>query len=59
LKAIGDPGHPEHQDYLEWVGEDFDPEYFDLDEINAALQFTLAAHISAREGREMRPDDVR
>ena len=25
----------------------------------AVLQFTLAAHISAREGREVRPDDVR
>lgn len=39
LKVIGNPEHPEHQDYLEWVGEeDFDPEYFDLDEINAALE---------------------
>jgi predicted dehydrogenase len=25
----------------------------------AVLQFTLAAHISAREGREVRPDEVR
>lgn len=36
--AIQDPAHPEHEMYLEWVGEEFDPEAFDVDEVNDALQ---------------------
>ena len=38
VAAIRDPEHPEHEEMLEWVGEDFDPEEFDLEEINAELQ---------------------
>ena len=38
LEALTDPDDAEHNDYLEWVGEDFDPEAFNLDEINAALK---------------------
>ena len=38
LEAIQDPDHPEHEEYLEWAGEDFDPEAFDLDEVNRALR---------------------
>ena len=38
LEAIQDPEHPELEDYLEWVGEDFDPEAFDLDEVNEVLR---------------------
>lgn len=37
LKAIKDPSHPEHEDMLEWIGGDFDPEYFDAVEINKWL----------------------
>jgi hypothetical protein len=37
LEAIHDPEHPEHDDMLEWVGDDFDPEAFDLDEVNHYL----------------------
>jgi hypothetical protein len=37
LKAIGDPSHPEHEDYLEWVGGEFDPQRCDVDEKNALL----------------------
>ena len=37
LEAIRDPEHPEHEDYLEWVGGEFDPEAFDLDDVNATL----------------------
>lgn len=36
LEAIQNPDHPEHEDYLEWAGE-FDPDAFDLEEINARL----------------------
>jgi hypothetical protein len=38
LEAIGDPGHAEHDSYLEWIGGEFDPEAFDLEEVNEVLQ---------------------
>lgn len=38
LEAIQNPDHPEHEHLLEWVGGGFDPEAFDLDEINRALK---------------------
>ncbi len=38
LEAIQGPEHPEHNEYLEWVGGEFDPEEFDLEDINLALQ---------------------
>ncbi len=37
LEIINDPSHPEHKETLEWLGRDFDPEYFGLDETNAIL----------------------
>ena len=37
LEAISNPNHPEHEDMLEWLGEEFDPEEFDLEEINDDL----------------------
>jgi hypothetical protein len=33
LEAIPDPGHPEHEEMPEWIGGDFDPEHFDLNEV--------------------------
>jgi hypothetical protein len=38
LEAIQDPNHEEHEEYLEWVGGAFDPEAFDLEEVNEVLQ---------------------
>jgi hypothetical protein len=38
LEAIADPNHEEHEEYLEWVGGEFDPEAFDLEEVNEALR---------------------
>ncbi|MEW5956096.1 MAG: plasmid pRiA4b ORF-3 family protein [Chloroflexota bacterium] len=38
LAAIKDPHHPEHQVMLDWVGGEFDPQAFDLDEVNQALR---------------------
>ncbi len=35
LEIIKDPKHPEHAETLEWAGGAFDPEAFDLKEINA------------------------
>lgn|GEM_PF-1329183 len=38
LDALADPTHEEHQEYLEWIGcVTFDPDAFDLDEVNEAL----------------------
>jgi Plasmid pRiA4b ORF-3-like protein len=38
LEAIRDPQHPEHEAMVEWIGGAFDPEAFDLDEVNRELQ---------------------
>lgn len=38
LKAIANPRHPEHAELLEWIGEEFDPEYFDAAAINKELK---------------------
>ena len=38
LKAISDPKHESHEEMLEWVGGEFDPEAFDLTATNKALQ---------------------
>lgn len=38
LDAIHDPEHPEHEERVEWVGSTFDPDIFDLDEVNRELQ---------------------
>jgi hypothetical protein len=37
LAAIRDPEHPEHDEMVEWGGDEFDPEAFDLDEVNREL----------------------
>ena len=37
LETIKDPDHPEHEDMLEWLGDDFDPEYFKVGEVNKLL----------------------
>ncbi len=38
LEAIQDPDHPEHEEMLDWIGGEFDPEEFDLDLVNRALR---------------------
>jgi hypothetical protein len=37
LEAIRDPKHEQHEEFLEWLGDDFDPQKFDLDEVNEVL----------------------
>ena len=37
LKTISDPKHPDYENMLEWLGGEFDPEEFDLEEINGNL----------------------
>lgn len=38
LQALKDPRHPSHLDYVDWIGEEFDPDFFDLDEVNEILK---------------------
>jgi hypothetical protein len=38
LAAAADPEHAEHDEISEWLGEEFDPEAFDIDLVNALLQ---------------------
>jgi len=38
LEAVNNPKHEEHQELLEWLGDQFDPTHFDLQTINAALR---------------------
>ena len=38
LAAIDDPSHPEHQEFKEWIGDEFDPGSYDVEEANALLQ---------------------
>jgi len=37
LKALKNPSHPDSVELLEWLGE-YDPEYFDADEVNERLK---------------------
>lgn len=37
LEAVTNPGHPEHEHYLSWIGGHFDPTAFDLVDANRRL----------------------
>ncbi len=37
LEAISDPGHAQHEELLDWLGDGFDPEAFSVDEVNRRL----------------------
>jgi hypothetical protein len=47
LEAISDPDHEDHEDMQEWIGGDFDPEDFSVDQVNEML-----THLQ-RRGREV------
>lgn len=36
-EIIKDPDHPEHENMIEWLGDDIDPDFFDIDEVNEIL----------------------
>ena len=40
LDVISDPNDPEYDERIEWIGEDFDPELFDIEKINKRLKGT-------------------
>jgi Plasmid pRiA4b ORF-3-like protein len=37
LEAVRDPAHPEHEDLLDWIGGEFDPDAFSVEEVNRRL----------------------
>lgn len=37
LDALADPNHEQHQEMRDWVGDDFDPQAFSVDEVNRKL----------------------
>jgi hypothetical protein len=47
LEAIADPTHERHKVLREWFGGDFDPQQFDIDQINRRLA-ALAPRKSTR-----------
>jgi hypothetical protein len=38
LEALTDAKHPDHEDMLEWIGGEFDPEEFDIKYVNERLR---------------------
>jgi hypothetical protein len=38
LLANPDEDREQYEEYKEWVGDDFDPNHYDIDRINKALQ---------------------
>src|SRR6266851_9621748 len=49
LEAIQDPNHPEHEAMREWVGGEFAPDAFDLDEVNRELQRLTSPEVGRRQ----------
>ena len=37
LESLQNPRHPQHEELLEWVGEDYDPKKFSIEAINQVL----------------------
>ena len=40
IDVLDDPNDPEYDERVEWIGEDFDPELFDIEKINKRLKGT-------------------
>ena len=38
LKILKNKNHPEYEDIIEWIGEEFDPDYFNINEVNELLK---------------------
>lgn len=48
LEIVTRPKHPEYEEMLDWLGEDFNPEEFDLDRINKSLP-AACSHSRSRD----------
>ncbi len=48
LAAVADPGHDEHERWVEWVGGRFDPDEFDVEVVDKALDMLAWAEAPVR-----------
>jgi hypothetical protein len=48
LAILADPTHPEHAERIDWIGEDFDPNEFDLEQANTVLAARFKKTAAAR-----------
>jgi hypothetical protein len=37
MEVLNDPNHKRHQEMLDWIGDDFDPQAFSVDQVNRML----------------------
>jgi len=37
MKIVKNKNHPEYEERMEWLGDDYDPEYFNMKEVNLGL----------------------
>lgn len=37
VEALNDPNHERHEEMLDWIGDDFDPQAFSVDNVNRML----------------------
>ncbi len=37
VEALNDPNHERHEEMLDWIGDDFDPQGFSADSVNRVL----------------------
>jgi len=37
VEVLNDPNHERHQEMLDWIGDDFDPQAFSVDQVNQML----------------------
>jgi hypothetical protein len=42
LVILANPTHPEHAERIDWIGEEFDPDEFDLELANTMLAARFA-----------------
>jgi hypothetical protein len=38
IEILKNPDHKEYESYKEWLGDEFDTEYFDIDSVNNILR---------------------
>lgn len=41
LDALKNPNHEQHEETIEWIGEEFDPKFFDIETVNKLLKKQL------------------
>jgi hypothetical protein len=51
LEAISDPEHEQHEELLDWLGDDFDPQAFSVDEVNRRLALLQRRRKKAAAGK--------